>query len=376
VKKINIIFMLFAIFSIFIMDCAFAGKKNGKNSFNTNLAGKNVKSRIVADDRRKVGKNNLEQSIRNKNKPSFHFNPNFNFKANSFLPCALLCLLIADQLMLVDTPTINTTPDQKSALSIDANIVNIGSTTRKEPMLMIAEPIPHNAKSKLYHQLDEAYYAPQHCNLKTARANKNLCHKINEKFKKKPALNKILVDINNDEKFSVVSESFYKIANSGYLATAGISKCVSVSIFNPETKSSVIAHISGENIKDIDNNLSSKDNKDYLSGFQEFIGLIAGNTDLSLLEVTLLSGDQSHIEYCSEFMKQFGFNELNILYNKNWDYCEISNRNNDCSEVDGGSLAIECNTGKIYAISNHEKVRKKMKPANRTKPKRLSLETN
>lgn len=375
-KKINIICMLFTIFSIFEIDCAFAVKKSGKNA----------KSTIVNEYRSKNAKYNSKQNIKNKNQSSFQFVPNLNFKDNNLLLSFILCTLIADQLTFVDAPTINTTPDQSNG----ANSANFDVSTRKEPMFMITEPIPSNLKLQLYDDLERVYRNHEYCDYfldeerktykkeykelekrirKPNHINPNFCSKINEKFKKKQTLDKIFVDINDARNFSVISESFYKIANSGYLAVAGISRCVALSIFNPETKTSGIAHISGENIQYIDHNLDAKDNKDYLSGFQKFIGLIAGNTDLSLLEVTLLGGHQSDIEYCFEFMKQFGFDNLNIIYNKHWG-------DSKHNEVSDGSLAIECNTGKIYAIRNHYEVATKMKRPNRIKPVELSLETN
>ena len=75
---------------------------------------------------------------------------------------------------------------------------------------------------------------------------------------------------------NLVPQGEFKVASHGYLYSGNISNCVALFLWNSETKTGGLAHLTGENVRFIDQLCQS--NSTRLTGLQEFISRVSGNS--------------------------------------------------------------------------------------------------
>jgi hypothetical protein len=161
----------------------------------------------------------------------------------------------------------------------------------------------------------------------------------------------------------IVNQRQYAVASGendkDVLITADIMKCVGLALYSKRNNRGGVAHLDGENIRNLDAYLEGKHSgQDDLSDLQLFLIDVACGAKIEDIEVTIVSGYAPHINYLREYLQILGVKKITIHYDARWGDAANSYYNHRAK----GSLALHCKTGEVVRLKNEEAFRMIMGP--------------
>jgi hypothetical protein len=244
-------------------------------------------------------------------------------------------------------------------------------------------------KREVFKALEIAYQDADHCqqdNLKmldqlglTGRFQKEVavCHSIVngwEGLRPKFLANQT-ISTDPTSNVWIVNQRQYAVAHMGdakeVLVTANLMKCVGIALYNSESNTCGLVHLDGENIRYLDAYLEGKIKpQDNINDIQRFVFDVAGKSLLNKIRATIVSGYSAHVNYFKTYLEILGIKNVEIIHDAEWgkaqngyEVWELDKKTGErirMVEVAKGSIAIDCQSGKLSYASNEPEIRKAM----------------